>query len=224
MNEEEFKRKLTPEQYHVLREKGTEPPFTGKYVHEKSKGMYTCTACGAELFSSGAKFDSGTGWPSFTQPVQSPMCYVYVLKMSNGQLYISSTCNLVDKVKEHQSGRVFATKKYLPVSLIHYESYKLEKEARKREKTLKHHGSAFAKLKSEIVNNEEITLAGFTEPANRENVILQEDRSHGMSRVEVLCRRCGSHLGHVFDDGPKEAGGKRYCINSCALELEKFDK
>lgn len=133
--EEEWRQKLTPEQYRVLRERGTEPPFAGKYTHAKEKGMYRCAACGEELFSSNAKFDSGTGWPSFT------------------------------------------------------------------------------------------------EPANRANVELREDLSGGppspdgfgrasMRRVEVVCAHCGSHLGHVFDDGPADRGGKRYCINSCALELE----
>ena len=124
-SEEEWKKKLRPEQYRILREKGTEPPFSGKYVHAKDKGMYKCAGCGAELFSSDAKFDSGTGWPSFT------------------------------------------------------------------------------------------------EPANLENVELREDKSHGMTRKEVLCRECGSHLGHVFDDGPRERGGKRYCINSVCLKLQK---
>lgn len=123
--EEEWKKKLTPEQYRVLRERGTEAPFSGKYVHTKDKGMYQCAACGAELFSSDAKFHSGTGWPSFT------------------------------------------------------------------------------------------------EPANVANVELREDTSYGMRRTEVVCRKCGSHLGHVFDDGPKEKGGKRYCVNSVCLELEK---
>lgn len=113
---------LTPEQYVVMREKGTEAAFTGKYYNEHAKGMYRCSACGAELFSSDTKFDSGTGWPSFT------------------------------------------------------------------------------------------------EPANLENVELVQDNSHGMHRTEVKCKRCGSHLGHVFDDGPGP-GGKRFCINSCSLEL-----
>jgi peptide-methionine (R)-S-oxide reductase len=125
MDEKDFKKKLTPEQYRILREGGTEAPFSGKYVNEKARGMYTCAACGAPLFSSDAKFDSGTGWPSFT------------------------------------------------------------------------------------------------EPANRENVILREDKTHGMHRVEVVCKSCGSHLGHVFDDGPADKGGKRYCINSVCLDLER---
>lgn len=124
MNEEELKKKLTPDQYHVLREKGTEAPFTGKYYNEHSEGMYKCAACGVELFSSDAKFDSGTGWPSFT------------------------------------------------------------------------------------------------EPANTAHVELRPDHSYGMNRVEVICKNCGSHLGHVFDDGPGKEG-KRFCINSCSLDLEK---
>lgn len=123
--EEEWKQKLTPDQYHILREKGTEAPFTGKYFNDHSAGMYKCAACGQELFSSETKFDSGSGWPSFTDPV------------------------------------------------------------------------------------------------NLEHVILEEDDTLGMSRTEVICKRCGSHLGHVFDDGPADKGGKRYCINSCALDLDK---
>lgn len=122
--EEEWKKDMTSEQYHVMREKGTEAAFTGKYFQEHGTGMYKCAACGNELFSSDAKFDSGTGWPSFTDPV------------------------------------------------------------------------------------------------NLENVELVPDTSGGMVRTEVRCKRCGSHLGHLFDDGPKDKGGKRFCINSCALNLE----
>jgi peptide-methionine (R)-S-oxide reductase len=122
-DEKTWKEKLTPEQHRVLREKGTEAPFSGELLNADADGMFTCAACGNVLFSSDAKFDSGTGWPSFDQALPGAVEY-------------------------------------------------------------------------------------------------HSDTSHGMTRTEVTCARCGSHLGHVFDDGPGE-GGKRYCINSVCLKLEE---
>ncbi len=120
----QWREELTPEQYQVLRKAGTERPFTGKYVDNHADGTYTCAGCGAELFDSETKFESGSGWPSFTEP----------------------------KVAEA--------------------------------------------------------------------VEVKRDVSHGMIRTEVVCRACGGHLGHVFEDGPRDKGGLRYCMNSCAMEFQ----
>lgn len=124
LSESDWKQKLTPEQYRILRQKGTEAPFSGELLNEKRDGSFVCAACGNKLFSSGTKFESGSGWPSFYDVAES------------------DAVNLVD------------------------------------------------------------------------------DTSLGMHRIEVECANCGSHLGHVFDDGPKDKTGKRYCINSLGLDFK----
>ena len=120
----EWRAELTPDQYQVLRQAATERPWTGEYVDNHDDGTYRCAGCGAELFDSETKFESGSGWPSFTEP----------------------------KVAEA--------------------------------------------------------------------VELKRDVAHGMIRTEVVCKRCGGHLGHVFEDGPRDKGGLRYCMNSCALDFQ----
>ena len=122
--DEEWRERLTPQQYAVLRQHGTERAFTGPYLNNKDEGTYRCAGCGNPLFASDTKFESGTGWPSFTEALPGAVKYV-------------------------------------------------------------------------------------------------EDNSYGMRRTEVQCARCGGHLGHVFPDGPREAGGNRYCMNGCALDFTK---
>ena len=126
-SEQEWRQQLSPQQYAILRQRATERPFSGEYIHAKTPGVYACAACGQEIFASATKYDSRSGWPSFW--------------------------DVIDQGK----------------------------------------------------------------------VALLEDLSHGMRRIEVACSRCDSHLGHVFDDGPGDKTGLRYCINSLALDL-KADK
>jgi peptide-methionine (R)-S-oxide reductase len=122
--DEEWRKILSPQEFHVLREKGTERAFTGEYYQSHDRAMYVCAACGNELFDSETKYDSGSGWPSFTRP------------------------------------------------------------------------------------------------AAQTSVETETDDTHGMSRTEVTCNRCGGHLGHVFPDGPRDAGGLRYCINSASIKAK----
>lgn len=122
MKEQDWKEKLSPEEYHILREKGTERPFSGTYNDFFEKGHYVCAGCGTKLFESGTKYNSSCGWPSFDQAIEGSVKYT-------------------------------------------------------------------------------------------------KDTSHGMNRIEVTCAKCNGHLGHVFDDGPKETTGIRYCMNSVALKF-----
>ena len=122
MKEQDWKEKLSPEEYHILREKGTERPFSGTYNDFFEKGHYVCAGCGTKLFESGTKYNSSCGWPSFDQAIEGSVKYT-------------------------------------------------------------------------------------------------KDTSHGMNRIEVTCAKCDGHLGHVFDDGPKETTGIRYCMNSVALKF-----
>jgi peptide-methionine (R)-S-oxide reductase len=123
-SDDEWKKELDPQAFEVLRQHGTERPFTGKLLDNHEHGVYVCAGCGLELFASDTKFESGSGWPSFYAPL------------------------------------------------------------------------------------------------DKDHVATTTDQSHGMARVEVHCPRCGGHLGHVFDDGPRPTG-QRYCINSCSLKFEK---
>jgi peptide-methionine (R)-S-oxide reductase len=125
MDENDLKNKLSSEEYHVTQEKGTEAPFANKYWDNHKKGMYMCKVCGKPLFDSDHKFDSGTGWPSYDQPVA------------------------------------------------------------------------------------------------KDAVLYNEDTTHGMNRIEAVCKNCGAHLGHVFEDGPEETTGLRYCINSASLDFKE---
>jgi peptide-methionine (R)-S-oxide reductase len=124
-SEEEWRNELTPEQYEIVRKKGTEAPFTSDLNDNKAEGTYKCVACGQPVFSSDSKFDSGSGWPSFDKPMDD------------------------------------------------------------------------------------------------ESVETESDNSFMMRRTEVLCSRCDAHLGHVFNDGPAETTGQRYCINGCALTFDE---
>jgi peptide-methionine (R)-S-oxide reductase len=123
--EDEWRQKLTAEEFKICRQKGTEAPFTGEYNSNKKTGRYLCKCCGEELFESGSKFDSGCGWPSFDQPV------------------------------------------------------------------------------------------------NEEAIRFERDNSLGMVRVEIMCDKCGCHLGHVFEDGPEETTGQRFCVNSLSLNFKE---
>lgn len=125
--DEEWREHLTPQQYAVLRQHGTERAFTGPYLNNKDEGTYRCAGCGSPLFASDTKFESGTGWPSFTEALPGAIKYV-------------------------------------------------------------------------------------------------EDTSYGMRRTEVQCAQCGGHLGHVFPDGPRDAGGNRFCMNGCALDFTKREE
>ncbi len=212
MDEETLKQKLTPEQYKVLRQKGTERPFTGKYVHRTADGDYVCMVCENPLFTSDAQFDSGTGWPSFDKAIEGSIKYqddlpaprpdiyfVYVLQCNNDAMYIGQTQNLSERWKMHCSGDgAEYTKRYQPKYILHYEEYGSREEVVEREKWLK---------------------TGFGRKWLEREIKSGRARQAGHGATEIVCAKCNSHLGHVFDDGPT-ATGKRYCINSVCLDLK----
>src|SRR3989338_3429692 len=143
--ESEWKEKLTPEQYNILRKAETERPYTSSLLKEKRKGVFTCMACGNELFDSSTKFDSGTGWPSF------------------------------------YGTKIFEI--FVPRNQKRYKKFR------------------------GLMNNKAVKL--------------KTDYKIGIPRTEVLCGKCGSHLGHLFNDAPQTPTGKRYCINGCALNFKE---
>ena len=176
--EAEWKNELTPARYRVMREGGTEPAFTGEYWNTKDKGKYLCGVCGNELFSSDAKFDSGTGWP------------------------------------RHQIEHCNAQAAFLRKTPVEKDNVPSS-----------HPSPTIGVVESEVLGSVR-GWPSFSEPVSRESVRREPDSSHDLERTEVICSRCGSHLGHVFGDGPKiladgrPATGQRFCINSAALDFK----